>query len=166
MGRTISKSEYSRQQGASSFRNTVLDKGMTLVIDAVEEYPQPDDNGDARHYVQFSNKGELMRMPLSDASKHVGIMEEYTDPGSGEEMVKFPDKVEVVSATPREVNGETRYPFEAYFLDAAHKKKILSELRSKDLQVDWQAFYFSEDTLAAAKASGKQPVQNYEFKSV
>ena len=164
MGRTILKSEYSRQQGAQSFRNVVLAKDDQLAIDEVAAYPQADDQGNLRHYVQFNREGTLLRMPLSDAAKHKDLCEDYTE--GDEERVKFPAKVQVVEAKPREVGGELRYPFEAYFTGPGHKKEILRQLRSKDEQVDWQEFYFSEDTRAAAKASGLQPVQDYTFKEI
>ena len=164
MGRTISKSEYSRQQGAQSFRNVVLAVDDQLAIDEVAAYPQPDDQGNLRHYVQFNRDGELLRMPLGDCSKHKNLGEPYTE--GDEERVRFPAKVVVEKATPRVIGGETRYPFEAYFTGPGHKKEILRQLRSKDEQVDWTEFYFSEDNIAAAKASKLPPVQDYTFKEV
>lgn len=172
MGKTIKRSEYARQQGAQSFRNLKLEVDDTLKITEIGAYPQLDSNGKVRNYVEFDKDGELLRMPIGDASKHKGLGEESMD--GDVETITFQDVVKVTLASDRKVNGYTRYPFRAYFYDSADEADMLRKLNNPEeaAKIDWNDFYFSASRVRRAQEERTaedgskfkfDPVQNYTF---
>ena len=168
MAKRISLADFSRQQSAESFRNMgKLEDGTILKFEGIGEYRKREGQTDVLHYVEFSNNGKTVRMPMGDVTKHRGLKPEALEE-NGEEYIEFSGKYSVKNGAPRKaMDGEDRYPFAAYLTNETDKLQVNADIQEKGAaNYDWAGFYGDPKRIQAAKDSNFDPIMDYEFSVV